>query len=311
MELSLRGIDLTTIDINHYELRHGGSGWEDATPIAKVDANSYEWGWRAAGNYTIRIKAVDFLDLESGEDLAILMTIINPQKPTDVSSTVIHNQVLLSWECLPGSFPISHYNISKNDVLIGTFGGNFVSFFESNSGSYVYTITAVDIALNEGPSESITVYVNEPFGFAVGYDQALTLSGGEFTNAFYDPETDVIYMPVDVESSYDDFMNDWASWQDKITAGYPLWLQPTLASGEWLSDYVDLGEVVSSSRIMIVLTTTVLIPGCTVTVYIQHSLNHEDWTEVEGDNAIISSFRYFRTRIVAAQGSNLGLVKLN
>ena len=302
---------LTTIDVNSYQLKHGGATWEDATPLSKVDSDSYEWGWRTAGNYIIRIKAVDFLGLESLEDTTLLMTITYPQKPTNLRSQTIHNQVLLFWECVKGSFPIKEYQIYKDAVLVGTVGGTFISMFESAGGTYVYTVLPVDTALNEGESESISVYMDEPFGLVLGQEEGLTLSGGEFDHALYDPDIPGILMPVDIASSYDDFMDDWASWQLKIDDGYPRWLQPSLAAGEWLSDTIDIGEVIPSSRIILTPTTTVLVAGCTVTFYIQYSLNGEDWTEVEGTQTMATNFRYFRVRITATQAGDVGLVKLS
>jgi hypothetical protein len=302
---------LTTIDINYYELRYGGTGWEDAALIAKINSNSYEWQQGNQGNYTIRIKAIDFLGMESAEDTTLLVSIIPPYKPTDLRSQVIHNQVLLYWECLQGSFPISCYKVYKGEELIGTVGGNFISFYENEAEIYIYTILAIDFASNESQSASISVRVNDPFGFVLGYEQGLTISGGEFTHAIYDPETQRIYMPVDIASSYDDFMDDWGSWQAKIDAGYPYWLQPSLESGEWLSDTIDLGEIISSSKIEVNLLETVLVPGCTVKVYIQYSPDEVDWTEIEGTLIIASNFRYFRVRVIAEQEGNVGLISFN
>jgi len=303
---------LLTIDIKHYELRNmTDTTWEGGIPIAKVDSNFFEWIWQTIDNYVIAIKAVDFLDLESENVAAITVTITAPQKPTDIQYQIIHNHIQLYWECVQGSFPISYYKIYKDTVLIGQVDGTFKSIFESVGGTYVYGISAVDTADNEGSTESVSVQVGDPFGYVLGQEETLTLSGGTFQNAFYDSETECIYMPIDILSTYAEMNLCWETWQAKITAGYPYWLQPTCENGEWISETCDLGEIVESSRIILNLTTTVIVVGCTVTIYIQYSLNGVDWTEVEGTSCTATNFRYFRTRITTIQTGYLGIVKLN
>jgi len=67
-------------------------------------------------------------------------------------------EVYLSWDAASDNVGVEHYNIYRNDALIGTSTStSYVDVFPRNGsmdGHYIYYVTAVDYAGNEGPQSN-------------------------------------------------------------------------------------------------------------------------------------------------------------
>lgn len=128
------------------------------------------------GDHSFLIKAVNSIGIASTEASVVVVTVIQIPAPI-LTSTVIDNNVLLSWTTPVSQFNIAYYNIYKDSELSGTMNGTFEAIFETIAGDYEYSVEAVDIVGNVGVLANILVSVNQPPDYELQDDYTSDLSG--------------------------------------------------------------------------------------------------------------------------------------
>lgn len=111
-------------------------------------------------------------------------------------------------------------------------------------------------------------------------------------------------MPVKVETFEDHFTdNSWDSPQDQIDAGYPLFIQPSASTAQYVHTH-DLGaELTTAHLITLNLAKTDVVSGITITPTISISDDNSTWTDYAGvDSVFASNFRYIKITLNASGG---------
>ena len=309
--------------ISHYIVRR------DGLPVDAPKTNLFtikaDWG----GQETWSIAAVDVAGNESAE--ASITVEITPPSVEQRPSRVIGNNVLLYWDGARASLPIDHYRISvgpfaESAIVRGTVSTTFFALFESQGGTYRYWVTAVDTAGNESAASSRENTLTDPGGyrlfssfrtpFEVDWTTTETPDGivqAVVTHENAMLEAGGVVLPVDTSEEYGEHFasRGWASEQDQIDAGYPIYAQPTLPSGEIVLEY-DCGVVVPGSKVTAEPIYSVIAGSPTVSTNIEVRESASDpWTDLQADEAYTTNFRFIRVTVDVASGDDTGLVKID
>lgn len=228
------------------------------------------------------------------------------QKPAQV----IDNNVMLRWTGTRGSLPIERYAIRKGEQEADSVEGTFSTIFETDSGTYVYTVVPIDTAGNEGAGDSRSVFVNQPPDFVLQNQFASDFSGSG-TNTYV--EGGALVLPVANETwEYHFTSNNWDSPQDQIDAGFPIYSQPSPQTGTYTDTY-DCGTVIPSSRIDVAASTDVIAgdPELSVTIEVRASTG-DSWETFEAGQARVyaTNFRYVRVTVEVTTDDGTDLLRL-
>ncbi len=296
-------------DISGYEIRQDGTDWDTAQLVGTITGTSFIVpidlkGQTSISSLTYRIKAFDVNNppLYSLRDTSITIPIDGPGV-TKVSSTVIDNFVLLSWEGIKGTFDIAGFKVVRGsdpaapDKDFGIIDGTFISIFESLAGNYTYWVTPIDAVGLEGTPAQVIATVNSPPDFSLKGDFQSAFSGT--TNNAY-VEGSRIFMPLNVAELYGDHFTtrSWTTPQDQVNAGYPIYAQPTTSTG-YYEEVFDTGAQIDSARIVVEFTyTDAAATQATVTPNIQVSQDNATWTDLGNVWEVhTNNFRYIKVRI--------------
>jgi hypothetical protein len=205
------------------------------------------------GNKDFTVTVVDSLGNQSNPT-TISVTKNAPGLISNYVAQVIDNNVLLSWS-LPNrtTLPISTVRIKRGgtwsmpSAVIGDKTGTFTTILERSGGSYVYWIAAVDTDGVEGTPISITATVSQPPDYIFN-GQIFSTFSGYSTNAIVDSGS--LILPVDTTSTWaQHFTNNvWSTPNDQIAAGFPVYIQPTVAVGTY-QELFDFGQIFSSTKV--------------------------------------------------------------
>lgn len=147
-----------------YEIKKGGTNWDDASSVLKSSTLSAVFDPIPVGITTYWIKGIDFDGNESVSALRLDVS-VPAIGGINITATVIDNNVLFAWSEPSSVFDIDYYLLYRDTTLIGKTKGTFTVSFESIGGTFTYKIKAVDIAGNVSPESSITVEVRQPPDF--------------------------------------------------------------------------------------------------------------------------------------------------
>lgn len=328
---TLRNLILTwsaAANARTYEIRRG-SDWDTASQVTVTGITEVRLDPIAVGTTRYLLKALNG-NGEYSTGFATLDVIILPIGSTTITGRVIDNFVLLTWS-IPGStWDIDFYTIKRGTDTIGIQRGTFIAIFEAISGTFTYSITPTDIAGNLGPTASITLVVSQPADFEL-LDFRVSLLDQSKTNAliYGDPilgwinneptpgwdanliagqnwtweagNTGKILVCIDLTQTYQVHFTSraWNTPQDQVSAGYPIYIQPTLLTAQY-QEVIDYGTVLTNNILSIDYTLDQLTTAGTVTATpgIEFSLDGISWTAiVHAKSAFSSSFRYARVTI--------------
>jgi hypothetical protein len=171
---------------------------------------------------------------------------------TNLYSNVVDNNVMLYWTGVTGSLPIEHFRILKGTTYltaeeIGIRKGTFAAIFENKAGTYTYWIEPIDTAGNAGVYSSISSSVSQPPDFILNIAWTSDWSGTK-TNTI--TTGNIGTLPIDRTETYSNHFSTrtWATIQDQVSAGYPLWLTPNITTATY-SQTFDYGTVLGSTSI--------------------------------------------------------------
>ncbi len=265
---------LTQFPIESYEIAYGTDPvWDNNTFILTTGTDGFsrrvDWLTSIEATRTFRVRGIDHVG-NAGSVSTVDVSITEPGATT-VSQQVIDNNVLLTWsEPTIHDLPIDKYEIRKGDTygtsdLVGEISGLFAAIFETIAGTFTYWVTAVDTAGNPSPNNSVTASVNEPPDYTLlvnGSDDFATTDSNwlsrTFTNAYVTPDSTLL-MPVDTTQTWATHFtnNSWTDIEDQVTAGFPIYIQPTPASGHYDVVY-DIGTIVTNLSVTQSVTASIV-----------------------------------------------------
>jgi len=182
-----------------YELREG-IDWDTASFILRTTQTNAQLSPMLVGNHTLLIKSVTSSGVYSVDTLSLLI-VVPPVGAVTLTSRSIDNNILLNWTAAVSVFAIDYYILRRENSILGTVKGNFTTYFELIAGTYDYSISAVDIAGNEGPLATVTITLTIPADFVLESVRISALGSFQTSAAFF------VYVPTvtdpsDVNFSY-------------------------------------------------------------------------------------------------------------
>lgn len=280
-----------------------------ATPQDTVLDRPAYWG----GSRTFGVAAVDGAG-NVGTEVTVQLVCTVPGAVTSLRADVTDNNVLLFWAApATGTLPIAEYEVRRGATWAGgaSIGSNgnstFGTVFEQVLGTYTYWVVARDSAGNEGTPLSVSAFVNQPPDYVL-QDDLNSAFGGTFSGTYLDNGS--VYGPAFEETWEEHFASrSWTTIDDKLTAGYPLYFQPSADTG-YYEEEIDYGTALPATTITVTPTTQVLFGAVTVSVQISYkTLSGDAWTDAPAGatSVLANNFRYVKVRVTftAAGGDDL------
>lgn len=304
---------VSTTNLKQYEVRVGAS-WGAGAVVGRSLTNQLKLPPQAVGATTWWVRAVDRQDHYSNNSASVTLSVVAPSNPNP-SAQVIDNNILLSWSAATATQPILTYRVKRGSTWgggtdIGTKNGLFTSVFETAAGTYTYWVAAVDIAGNEGTPGSVVASVSAPpdYSLKANYTSAF---GGTLSNAMI--ERGAVVLPVDTTTTWAAHFtgHSWATPADQISAGYPIFIEPSQSTGYYEETSYDCGSTLATAKVTVALNTTT-IGSPTIQVDISTSPDNTTWTTYTNVTSVLgSAFRYVRVRVTATSAGGTNLVTLN
>lgn len=220
-----------------YEIRQGllddsFATWDTASRLLVTGSLSAIINPLLVGTTTFFIKAINANGVYSAaaDSVDVIITGI---LPFSVTSSVLGNFVLIDWLDPITNFTIDYYIITRDSVVVARKVFNsFYSIQEVAGGIYTYGVTAVDIAGNESAEIFVQATVGPPADFDF-INSIMSTLNGTIVNGVLDNGS--LFVNIDTITTYEDHFinNGWASPQEQVDAGYPLWIQPTELTGSY------------------------------------------------------------------------------
>jgi Putative phage tail protein len=295
--------------LNGYQVSYGSTTLTTSSNTITLPAN-----W--VGDRTITVKTVDRLgNLSTG--YAQTVTKLAPASPTGFRVQVIDNTVMLYWnQPSVTTLPISHYTLRRGstwaaaDIDYGRKDGLFTTIAETAGGTYTYWIATVDTDDNLSTPVSVTAIVAQPPDFVL-YGQFASAFAGTKSSAVL--EAGAVVLPVNTTETWDQHFTShtWTSPQDQITAGYPVFIQPSNSPG-YYEETFDFGTVLASSRVSIAYNTTTVAGTPLIVPTLSTSANGTTWLDNAGQTQVFATnFRYVKVRITVTDSAGTGIATLN
>ncbi len=157
---------------------------------------------------------------------------------------------------------------------------------------------------------SITATVDQPVDFVLNGEQTSALSGTLSSALKADG---IVYLPVDTTETFQDHFTTrtWNTPDDQVTAGYPVYIQPTPSPG-YYEEVFDFGSVIQSSKVNITYTGDVLAGSPTFSTILSTSLDGITWAPYINTLVVFgSNFQYVKFRLTVSGTGGLSLYGLN
>lgn len=287
------------IDLDGYEIRQGAS-WATAEQLGIVKSTVFNVGYIQAGLQTFHVRA---LDTSGNLSTNVSSVSVEFSAPTAVTITqeVVDNNVLLRWSESTATLSIRHYIVRRGTTWagaddIGTVAGRFTVIFESLAGTFNYWVAAVDLAGNVGTPAFVTALVNQPPDYQLQFNQDSTFAGTRSNFVAYE---DGQLAPVNSTETWESHFTSrsWTTPQDQITAGFPIYAQPSASSASY-EEEIDYGTLLSATKITATLTYSTVSGSVTVTPTISvRALTTDPWTNYAGLSSVFAAnFRYAKIR---------------
>lgn len=157
--------DIADLDKSEYEIRYGAS-WGASTLVTKLKGRTYTWQYAPAGTFDFRIKAIDTSANYSLNDAVQSITINAPNTPI-VSSTLVGDRLLLSWNNCLSDFAIKEYEIRygasfETGVFVAVITALNYELKVNWGGVRNFFIKARDVAENLSTSGTVAVNISNP-----------------------------------------------------------------------------------------------------------------------------------------------------
>lgn len=286
--------------------------------IARIKSTTYLSKANWLGSKVFSIKAVDIAG-NIGEPLLIeLVTIAAPA--TSITSEVIDNNILLTWNPVSGTLPTVGYEIKRgNDystaVIRGFISAEFATLFESYAGDYTYWVTAKDSAGNYGTPAAITSRISQPPDYVLAVDYYTDFSTGTKVNAVGNAGSGLL-IPVNPNRTWEQQFTTqgWTNFQDAINSPYSLFIQPGNLSG-YYEEVFDYGALLQFMNVSLIPTISIAAGNPSYQIDLAISADGITYTNYPNTTEVFASnFRYIKFRITVTGDTNddiLSIDKLN
>lgn len=282
-------------DVIGYEIRKGDV-WETADYILQTGSLIAQINPIASGSHTYLFKALGSGGGESVNAFAVSF-VINSPGIVSATTRIVDNNVLIIWTEPTSSFQVKHYKIEKGSTLIGYREGTFTAIFEQVAGTYTYSITAIDIAGNAGPTTSLTAIVSQPPDYILQSQVESDFSGTK-TNTY------VTGIPTLLANVYSETWaahftsRGWSTIQDQINAGYHYYVQPNPDVGIY-EEVIDYGAIISSVIVNLDWTINLIVgSGHNITCEIRVSDDNVTWSSwTTATSLFVASVRYLNIKL--------------
>ena len=294
-----------------FEVRYGLT-WSGATSMGVFNITSYVETIRWSGTRNYWVAPID-VQGNYGTPVSVTVTVTVPTAVTGTRADIVDNNVLLYWGApATATLPIASYEVRKGSswasgTLIGSNGNStFAMVFEQLAGTYTYWFAAIDSAGTYGTPASLTCTVTQPPDYVLKVNYNSTFSG-TLSNMYL--ENGAMIGPYDTTQTWATHFtgHSWTSPNDQITAGYPIYAEPSLASGSYTETY-DYGTSIPASIITVTPTYNILAGSESITCQISTSPDGTTWTALTaGFSGLGTSFRYvkFVLTVSGTAGANL------
>ena len=234
-----------------YEVRRG-STWDSATRLLSTGNSLVSLDPTPVGTTPFLIKSINSAGDYSIEACPVNV-VVPPIGTFAVTGLAIGNAVTLTWTIPESAFTINFFTVYRDASPISAqLRGTFFAIQEKAGGKITYGVQAEDIAGNKSPFVYTTIDVAPPEDYEIQTTWVSTF-GGTITNGLL--RDGVIYYNLNVFQTIEEHFKDVrftigdnTSPQTQINAGFPLWIQPTEATGEYI-EYHDFGVEFSNTII--------------------------------------------------------------
>lgn len=296
-------------NVDYYEI-----SYDDVIKTSKSNTITLPTDW--IGDRSFTIKTVD-INSNKSSGYSQSITKLAPNPPVGFRPQVIDNTVMFYWTLPPKtSLPIDHVLLKKGEEwdtaeLIGEKKGDFTSVNELQGGNYTYWIASVDTSGVYSTPVEITTLVAEPPDFVFH---------GEFNSTFSATKSSAVInqnnslvIPVNTTETFAQHFTSrsWNTPQDQITAGYPVFIQPSAGSG-YYEEVFDFGQPLASSRVSLTYRGLIVAGNPLVTPKISLSIDNSTYIDYNGVTDVFGvNFRYVKIRITVTAAVNTALYELS
>lgn len=279
-----------------YELR-AGTVWETATFVIKTPSLSAALYPLVVGTHPYILKAISSSGKESPVGTSFSV-VVDPIGTPTVTTLAIDNNVLIYWTIPASDFEIDHYNVYRNTVKFAEVKGNFLSRFETSSGSYTYGVEAVDIAGNVSELGISTVTVQQPPDYVLQDEYVTDFTPGTKINCLI--QGGKLIACVDLTETYQAHFTSqsWTAPQDQIDP-YERYIQENLLSGSY-EEKKDYGTIITNIIVNIAYTRETYTGTSDVSCSVQMCVSDDDITYSswsDGTSQFFESFRYIKFKL--------------
>lgn len=294
-----------------YEVRRG-SDWATASLLFRTTGLQADIDPLLAGDYIFLIRSITLGNVYSALSTSVDVTVTSPLGIT-LTGQVIDNNVLLTWDPPSSYFSIDYYILKKGGVEIGQLFSTFATIFEQAPGTFVYSVIAVDVAGNHGAALTTTLVVNTPPDYAL-QDYRVSALGGTLVNVLKRTAGPTLVASWVSETYQAHFTSrGWASMQAQITAGYPIYIQPTTVTLGSYEERIDYGTTLTN--VIVAIRYTELQLGATnVAIVVKMKVSTDDITYTaytSGSVQYFTSFRYLKFKLEFTGASDKALVEVS
>ena len=297
-----------------YEIREG-TVWATAAFRVRTPSLQADLSPTTTGVHTYLIKTINRNGIYSDDPPVSLIVAVDPISSFTVNANVVDNTVLLYWTIPFSPFAITYYQVEKNTglgyVLIGKISGTFISIFEQVSGTYTYAITPVDVAGNLGPMISIQATIDQPTDFELTDTRISTLNGTR-VNVILQDNGRLLCCESDADSWDAHFTTPaWASPQDQVSAGFPIYIQPDLLTGSY-EETIDYGVVLPANAIALSWSANPISGsvGISTEFYYKKLIGDPFLGPFPGPSNFITDARYVKFKFNFTPADNKSLVEV-
>ncbi len=299
-----------TFGLKGYELSYNGTTVLLSSTTIVLPAN-----W--IGERTFNLRVLDNIGGVSAYTiLQVTKQLPNPVSLSTFRAQVIDNNVLLFWEYpAKTTLPISHAKLKRGSswasgIDIGNISGTFSQILENKAGNYTYWISVVDTDNNESTPISLTTTVNAPPDYVFNAEYTADLSASTKVNSALDYGK--LVMPINTSEDWQSHFSSrsWTGPDNQVSAGYPIYVQPSSTSGS-MTEVFDYGTLLASSQITVDYTGTIVSGTPVVSITIGLSTDGVSFTDYTSLPVFGTNFRYIRLVFTVSSADGLGLYSLD
>lgn len=304
--------------VDRYEIRLGAS-WAAGTKVDSTKATSYRRKVDYVGARTYWVAAVDVVGNYGVAD-SVAVNINAPGVVVGSRVEVVDNNVLVFWNPpATGTLPVDRYEVRKGaswavGTVVGSNGNStFAAVFEQSGGTYTYWIAAVDSAANFGTAASAVATVSQPPDYILR-DDFNSAFGGTKVNAL--PFEGGLLLPVNTTETWTQHFsnNSYATPQAQITAGNPLYIEPSLGTASY-TEAIDYGTTLPATTISVTLNSMAVAGTVSASCQIKYSNTSASgpWTSAPAGatSTLATNFRWVEVTYTFTGAGGHHLLKVN